>query len=144
MHHMELTTAMLADAAQVTGGKLYVLGGQWDRLMVSGFPAAHPSMTLVLVIRVEYTEAPETFELTAELTLDGQALEARAAGQLATGHAPGQAAGAPSFVPLAIAFGNLVFNEPGRYEWVITADDSELGRVPLEVLAGSVPGAQPG
>jgi len=141
---MELTTAMLADAAQVAGGKLYVLGGQWDRLLVAGFPAVHPAMAVVLVIRVEYTEAPQTFQLHAELTLDGQSQDARASGQLATGHSPGQAAGAPAFVPLVIAFANVAFGEPGRYEWVITADDAELGRVPLEVLAGTVPGAPPG
>ena len=91
---MELTTAMLADAAQVAGGKLYVLGGQWDRLMVAGFPAVHPAMAVVLVIRVEYTEAPQTFQLHAGLTLDGQPQDAQASGQLATGHSPGQAAGA--------------------------------------------------
>jgi hypothetical protein len=141
---MELTTAMLADAAQVSGGKLYVLGGQWDRLMVGGFPAMHPSMAVVLVIRVEYTEAPETFQLEAELTLDGQSQDAKAAGQLATGHSPGQVAGAPTFVPLVIAFTGVVFRGSGRYEWVITADDTELGRVPLEVLAGPVPGGAPG
>ncbi|HUY47252.1 MAG TPA: hypothetical protein VMV92_16225 [Streptosporangiaceae bacterium] len=50
------------------------------------------------------------------------------------------AAGAPSFVPLVIAFSNLIFDVPGRYEWVITADDAELGRVPLEVMEGPVPG----
>jgi len=141
---MELTTAMLADAAQVAGGKLYVLGGQWDRLMVAGFPAAHPSMAVVLVIRVEYSEAPQTFQLHAELTLDGQPQDVQAAGQLATGHSPGQAAGAPVFVPLVIAFSNVVFREPGRYEWVITADDTELGRVPIEVVAGPAPGAPSG
>ncbi len=140
---MELTTAMLADGAQVADGKLYILGGQWDRLMVGGFPAAHPSMTVVLVIRVEYTEAPKTFQLSAELTLDGQTQDASVSGQLATGHAPGQAHGAPSFVPLAIPLRNVTFSAPGRYEWVITADDTELGRIPLEVIQASAPGMPP-
>jgi hypothetical protein len=140
MYHMELTTAMLADGAHVAGGKLYILGGQWDRLMVAAFPAPHPSMTVVTVIKVEYTEAPRTFEINVELTLDGQPKGAKASGQLATGHAPGLIHGAPSFVSLAIPFNNVTFAGPGRYEWVITADEAELGRIPLEVVQVAMPG----
>jgi hypothetical protein len=137
---MDLTTAMLADGAHVAEGKLYILGGQWDRLVVAAFPAQHPSMTVVLVVKVEYTEAPKTYTLNVELTLDGQSADAKAAGQLATGHAPGQARGAPSYASLAIPFNNVTFRTPGRYEWVITADDHELGRLPIEVISGVIPG----
>ena len=54
---MELSTAMVADAAHVADGKMYILGGQWDRLTVAKFPAQHPAMALALVLKVEYTEA---------------------------------------------------------------------------------------
>jgi hypothetical protein len=137
---MELTTAMLADGAHVAGGKLYVLGGQWDRLVVATFPTQHPSMAVVLVIKVEYTEAPKTYQLNIELTLDGQPLDVMATGPMMTGHAPGQVAGAPQFVPLALPFNNVTFSAPGRYEWVVTADETELGRVPIEVIQGIIPG----
>lgn len=142
---MELTTAMLADAAHTCGSKLYILGGQWDRLMVATFPAQHPSMALVLVIKIEYTEAPNTYQLGVELTLDGQPLGVKATGPMAIGHSPGQVHGAPQFAPLAIPFYNVTFSAPGRYEWVITVSETELGRVPLEVIQGMIPGVpQPG
>lgn len=136
LYYMELTTAMLADGAHFVAGKLYVLGGQWDRLSVASFPAQHPAMALVLVLRIEYTEALRKIDLKIDLTLDGQSCDVGAAARFETGHAPGSAQGAPSFVPLAIPFADVPFAGPGRYEWVVTANDTELGRVPLEVVHG--------
>jgi len=127
---------MLADGAQSIGGKLYILGGQWDRLFVASFPATHPAMALVTVIKLEYTEAPQTYQLSVELTLDGQALGPKAGGSMMAGHSPGTVHGAPQFVPLAIPFYNLQFAGPGRYEWVIRVNEREMGRVPLEVVQG--------
>lgn len=137
---MELTTAMLSDAAQqaAPGGKLYILGGQWDRLTVASFPAQHPTMSLVLVLRVEYSEALDHHQLEVELTLDGEPKGAKADAQFITGHAPGQGRGTPSFVPLVLTFNNLVFEESGRYEWVIRVDEVECGRVPIEVVQGAI------
>jgi hypothetical protein len=142
---MELTTAMLADGAHVAGGKLYILGGQWDRLMAATFPTQHPSMALALVIKVEYNEAPQTYQLDVELTLDGQPIEGtKVVGSMAIGHAAGQVHGAPQFAPLAIPFNNVTFSAPGRYEWVIAVGTNELGRVPIEVVPGLMPGLPSG
>ncbi len=129
---------MLADGAQqvAPGGKLYILGGQWDRLMVPNFPAQHPTMAVVLILRIEYSEALDNHHLDVELTLDGQSMNVKATGEVTTGHAPGQVRGTPSFVPLALPFNNLVFETAGRYEWVITVDEQELGRLPIEVVQG--------
>ncbi len=135
---MELITAMLADGAQQAGGKLYILGGQWDRLTMPNFPAQHPTMALVLVLRVEYSEALDRHQLDVELTLDGEPMDPKAMAQFITGHAPGQTRGTPSFVPLALTFNNLVFEAPGRYEWVIRADGEVYGRVPIEVVQGTI------
>jgi hypothetical protein len=134
---MELTTAMLADGAHQADGKLYVLGGQWDRLIMATFPAQHPTMALVLVIRVEYTEALRAVDLGIDLTLDGESRGISARVRFETGHAPGSAPGAPSFVQLAITFNNVMFAAPGRYEWVVKVGDDELGRIPLAVMQGT-------
>ena len=60
------------------------------------------------------------------------------------GHAPGQVHGAPQFAPLAIPFNNVTFSAPGRYEWVIAVGTNELGRVPIEVVPGLMPGLASG
>jgi hypothetical protein len=134
LYYMELTTAMLADGAHAAQGKLYVLGGQWDRLLVSQFPARHPSMSVVLVIKIDYSEAPKECPITVELMLDGQPVGAKATGALSIGHAPGLKRGAPQFAPTAIPFNDLQFEKPGRYEWVISSGSAVLGQIPLEVV----------
>jgi len=136
---MELSTAMLADGAQEAGGKLYVLGGQWSRIFVAKLPAQHPSMALVLVIKVEYSEALIPHPLTVELMLDGHPQDVRGVYQLRTGHEPMQARGAPSYAPLALTFANVTLEHPGRYEWVITSGEHELGRLPMEVVQANMP-----
>lgn len=124
---------MLADGAQVVQGKLYILGGQWDRIMVASLPAQHPSMAVVLVLKVEYSEAPKTCTLAIELTLDGKPAGVRAGGQLSIGHAPGLKRGAPQFAPAAITFANVQFERTGRYDWTVSVDGEILGTIPLEV-----------
>jgi hypothetical protein len=137
---MELTTAMLADAAQVANGKLYILGGQWDRLLVQSFPAQHPTLTVVLVLRVEYSEALDEHRMEIVLQLDGQRLDAGAVASFMVGHAPGQRRGSPSFIPLALPFNNLRFETAGRYEWTVAVDDQPLGSVPIDVVTGRATG----
>lgn len=124
---------MVADAAHVAGGKLYVLGGQWDRLMVARFPAQHPAMTVVLVLKVEYSEALTDHQLTVELMLDQESQDVKVVGNLRTGHAATLARGAPSFAPIVLPFYGITFAAPGRYEWVVTVGEDELGRIPIDV-----------
>lgn len=138
LYYMELSTAMLADGAHQAEGKLYILGGQWDRLTVANFPAVHPTMAVVLVIRVEYNEAPKTCLLTVELVLDGQPAGVKLTGQMSVGHAAGLKRGAPQFAGTALTFNNVQFEKPGRYEWIISIDSEILGHIPLEVIQGPV------
>ena len=139
---MQLTTAMLADGAQQAGpgAKLYILGGQWDRLTVANFPAQHPTLAVVLVLRVEYSEALDQHRLEVELMLDGRSMKAKALANFTTGHAPGQTRGTPGFVPVALTFNNLVFEAAGRYEWAIRVDGDPIGTVPIEVVQQMNPG----
>ncbi|HEX3959789.1 MAG TPA: hypothetical protein VHZ03_24675 [Trebonia sp.] len=137
---MQLTTAMLADGAHVAGGKLYILGGQWDRVGGVVFPLQHPSMAVVLVIKVDYDEALTQHRLNVALMLDGEPVGPSATGEMATGHAPGQARGAPGFVSVALPFNNVTFEAPGRYEWVVTVDDEPIGQLPIEVVRVNLPG----
>lgn len=124
---------MLADAAQYVQGKLYILGGQWDRLNASQLPVQHPSMAVVAVLKIEYSEAPKNCTVHIDLMIDGNAVGPKAIAQLAVGHAPGLKHGAPQFAPIAATFNNLLFERAGRYEWVVSVDSEVLGQIPLEV-----------
>jgi hypothetical protein len=61
---MHLTSAMLADAAVVERGKLYVHGGGWDSISVDVFPAAHPTLAVVLIVQLEYFEAERDLDVS--------------------------------------------------------------------------------
>jgi len=130
---MKLQSAMLADAARVAENKLYVFGGQWDRVYTHAFPASHAGLTVVLVIEVSYGEALKDHHLRVALMRDGEPAGAEARGLINVGHAPGTSLGAPSYVPIALPFENLVFNQAGRYEWVISLNEEPMGSIPLEV-----------
>lgn len=64
---MEIDYAFLADAAQVSEGKLYVLGGGFNRLWARGFPVTHPAMSLVIKISLHAMECDRSHKFEVEL-----------------------------------------------------------------------------
>ncbi|HEX6262417.1 MAG TPA: hypothetical protein VF097_06175 [Actinomycetota bacterium] len=132
---MEVTTAMLADAATVENGKLYVHGGAWSVINVRELPVTHPSMALALVFRVEYTEALEDHPIVIELLdEDDQPVGPRIDGIIHVGHPPRMPPGTPSFVPQAIRFNNIRLEREGGYRFRVTVRDDEVASVQFRVL----------
>lgn len=135
---MNITSAMLADAAQVTAGKLYVLGGAFDTITSRTFPAVHRSIAVVLVAEVgpgdRNRDLPITIKLVDE---DGQELGVESQGNLRVGAPSSLPAGASSVVPLVSGFGNIRFPEPGGYVFVVEHDGAELTRVPFRVRSAT-------
>jgi hypothetical protein len=58
---------MLADAADVHAGKLYIHGGGWNTIYAAQVPATHPLLALVVVFRLDWHEANETIPLEVDL-----------------------------------------------------------------------------
>ncbi|MCY3653010.1 MAG: hypothetical protein OXG89_08315, partial [bacterium] len=66
--------AMVADAVQAVGGKLYILGGGWELLYVESFPARHPSIGIGMRLRVPWPYQ-DSFRLSVDLMdEDGRSL----------------------------------------------------------------------
>jgi hypothetical protein len=133
---MRLTTCMLADGARVNAAdsKLYVFGGRWDRIFTLTVPLRYPTMTIVLVLELEYTEALEDHLVEVVLNdADGRAVGPRAGAQIRVGHAPGMVKGEPIALPLAIEQQMVEFPDVGRYEWVVTYDGRVVGHLPITV-----------
>jgi hypothetical protein len=126
---------MLADGARVgQDGKLYVFGGHWDRILAAAVPVKHPSMTIVLLVRLEYTEALENH--TIDLLLrdqDGRELRKMSA-SLRVGYPPGLERGSPMTVPVVVDQPFVEFPVFGRFEWVIQGDGEELDRLPITIV----------
>lgn len=132
---MRLTTAMLADSAQVQGGKLYVLGGGFDTISSRKFPVVHRNLTLALVAEVDPDERHKDLEIHIELIdEDGKKLGVKAKGKLRVGAPPNLPPGSSSIVPIVSPFHNVQFQEPKGYAFVISFEDVELARVRFRVL----------
>lgn len=128
--------AMLADAVQAVQGKLNVLGGGWDTLYVSGFPARHPSMAIALRMRVPWSMGGSTVTLGVELQdADGSSL--LPGGQLR--HAvtiadrEGEMDRPDTGVVRSFTINNLTFAAPGDFSFVISIDDEVANRLRFAV-----------
>lgn len=139
---MKLVAAMIADAAVVERGKLYIHGGGWDTVWAANLPTTHPSVALALVFRIEYSEALTDIPIVIDLIdEDDRPVGVRVEGNINVGHAPGTKPGAPIFVPQAITLTNLQLPKEGRYSFRIMSREGELGSVPFRAaLAASIPG----
>jgi hypothetical protein len=134
---MDVTTAMLADAASVEGGKLFVHGGAWDSINVPGVPAVHPTMALVVIFRIGYDEALNDIPIAIELMdEDDQPFGPRIQGVINAGHPPRSRRGTPTFYPLAMPFNMLSFEHEGGYRFKISSGgDGEIASIPFQVRA---------
>ena len=126
---------MLADAAQVQGGKLFVLGGGFDTISARTLPIVHRSLALAIVAEVDPDERHRDLEISIRLVdEDGQALEVEAQGKLRVGAPPNLPPGATSIVPIVSPFHNIEFPEAKGYAFVIDFEGDELARVRFRVV----------
>ena len=131
---MEVTLALLCDAANTTAdGKLNILG-TFDRITAGEFPAVHPAMSLVLRLTASPAEVGATRELAIRvLSADGETLgEIR--GQVEIGAPPGP--GADVQLQWIFSLPNVRFPTPGPYAFHVLVGGDEKARVPLELILG--------
>jgi hypothetical protein len=121
-------TLMLADAAQVSEGKLYILGGGWTVTGPEPIPFA-----IAMHIEVPWDQANTRHSFRLELIdADGQPIMIETPegeqpivgeGEFEVGRPPGVKAGTPLTVPMVF---NLSPAPPipagGRYEWRLLID----------------------
>ena len=132
---MRLTTAMLADAAQVQGGKLFVLGGGFDTISARTVPVVHRSLTLAMVAEVDPDERHRDLEIAISLIdEDGTPMDVEAKGKLRVGAPPNLPPGSASIVPIVSPFYNIRFPEDKGYAFVVRFEDEELSRVRFRVV----------
>ncbi len=120
---IDIPYMLLADAAESVGGKLYVLGGGWDRMMVPALPghAAKP-FAMGVGITVPYPHTNRKFALSIELIDgDGNQVGEVLSVELEAGRPPGMLAGTSQSIPLAINI-NPEFPEAGPYTFVASID----------------------
>ncbi len=129
---------ILADAAEVTGGKLYVLGGGWDRLTVNSRPAKR-NMAIAVAFRVPWIETNKVHRFQLELSDDDGRQTITTDGQFEVGRPPGIPQGQPQLVQLVVNV-DAVFERLGTYVIATRVNDSEERSIRFNVVAG--PGVQ--
>jgi hypothetical protein len=131
---VRLTVAMLADSAQVAGGKLYALGGAFDTINARVFPALVRSLSVVLVAEVQPADRHRNLSIAIRLLdEDGAALGVESQGIMRVGEPSTLPAGAPSLVPLVASFLGIRFPKAGGYVFVVQHDGQELARISFRV-----------
>jgi hypothetical protein len=133
---MDLAYFLLADSAEVVGGKLYLLGGGWDTIWVNGFPAAHPFAICVgIEVPWDQATAPHTMNVLIE-TADGDKL-GEIHGNFEVGIPAGRPKGSAQQINLAFP-ATLQATAAGRFRIRALLDGE-----PIHDLAFSVVARQP-
>ena len=131
---MELDFAFLADAADVSMGKLFVMGGAFDTIHVAGFPAVHPMLAVVVRLLFKPHDLDRKHKLEI-LLLDADAHHiASANGELMVPKSPDAPAGWKQAVILPLRFLNVPFKQTGHYSFEILADGQMLKAIPLRII----------
>lgn len=131
---MDLDFAFLADAADVSLGKLFVLGGAFDTIHVAALPANHP----VLAVAVRLLLGPNDLDRKHDLEillLDADAKHiASAKGELMVPKSPDSPQGWKQAVILPLRFLNVPFHNAGHYSIEILLDGTMAKAIPLRVV----------
>lgn len=132
---MELEWLILADYTEIIGGKLYLMGGGWDRLTVnSAFPLTKP-VGLAAAFRVPWNETNQPQNVEIEIQTDDGESVGKVGAQFEVGRPPGMKAGQNQRFQLAANL-PLTLRGPGGYVIVARVEGQEAPRVPFNVMAG--------
>lgn len=124
---------LLADRAEATNGKLYVMGGGWDRISPPAPGIAVP-LSFAVSILVPWNATNRDYTLSIRIEdADGQQLDLRADATLNTGRPSDAIAGQPQRVTIAVPVVPLAFPRAGRYEAKAAIDGEHLVSVPFTV-----------
>lgn len=118
---MHLDFLILADRAEAVNGKLYLVGGGFDRVGVTTFPAsANFDVAIGAMVGYNETNEPHTLELRLE-NVDNDVVLGPIGGQVEVGRPPGMTAGQSQRVMIVIR-GPFPIPSPGEYSWVALLD----------------------
>jgi hypothetical protein len=94
----EIDYLLVADRAEVVNGKLYLMGGSWDRIQPAKFP--HRMMLGIAIgVRIPFSHTDDQHKVSVEIQHDETRLVGFEA-KLTTGRPPGMA-GMDMLVPMA-------------------------------------------
>ena len=132
---MEVEWLILADAAQVVGNKLYLLGGGWDVLTVnSGFPLRR-QLGIAASVKVPWNQTNEHHNLQLQIVSEDGEVVGTVTGEFEVGRPPGIKLGQDQRLQIAAGV-DMEFKKEGAYTIVASLDGTEARRVAFNVTPG--------
>jgi hypothetical protein len=130
---------ILADFAEVIGGKLYLMGGGWEAIGGDALPITR-ALGIAVGVRVPWAETNQRHTVEIEVQDEDGLQLARIDGHFEVGRPPGIPTGHAQRFQLAMNM-HLAFQHAGGYLVVGRLNGESLARTPFRVFAG---GALPG
>ncbi len=131
---------MLADAARVESGKLYIHGGGWDTLWVPTLPVVHPTLAVAVVMEIGWNEAFRSVQLGVDLYDEDESIVlVGGRGLMQIGHPPDSTPGMSFLIPWQSTFNGLRFEREGMFSFRVMADHEELARLRCRVTRIQMP-----
>lgn len=119
----EIDFLILADKAEVINGKLYMMGGGWDRRRVSDF-SRPTSINLAVGVLVPWNLTNEDHQVHIKLEHeDGTVIKPEVKGNFRMGR-PAHATRGQQFRALVAVEGHWLLPQPGTYRVVSSIGDS--------------------
>jgi hypothetical protein len=129
---VQISVLLLADRAEVSQGKLYIMGGSFDTCVAASLPAP-VQFGVALVIRVPWNETNEKHDLALQIvTADGQSI-AEMKMAFNTGRPSFLGKGDEQRVPFAIPQISLALPSFGTYVVRTTVNGQPGPMVPFHV-----------
>jgi hypothetical protein len=137
---MEIEWLILADAAQVVGNKLYLMGGGWDKLTVNNAFPVDQRCALALSLKVSWNETNQKHNFEIEIISEDSETEQprslmKAGGQFELGRPPGIGPGQDQRFQVALDM-NLKIDGPGTKYVVARVEGQEIRRLSFDVNQG--------
>jgi hypothetical protein len=137
---MEVEWLILADAAQVVGNKLYLMGGGWDKLTVNNQFPVDQRCALALSLRVNWNETNQKHNFEIEIMAEDSVTEQpkslmKAGGQFELGRPPGINPGQDQRFQVALEM-VLKIDGPGTKVVIARIGGQEMRRLSFSVNQG--------
>jgi hypothetical protein len=137
---MEVEWLILADAAQVVGAKLYLMGGGWDMLTVNRAFPVDQRCALALSILVPWNETNQKHSFEVEIISEDNHTEqpkslVKVGGQFEVGRPPGIRPGQEQRFQLAVDM-NLRIETAGTKTVIARIEGQPMRRLEFTVISG--------
>ena len=134
---MNIEWLILADTAEVIGGKLYMMGGGWSRIYAQSDEPFERRIALALAITVPFNETFEPQSLEIEFVDgDGHRISKKIEGKFEVAPSVGTPRQMDQRMMLAVNV-NLPIPGTGVYEAIARVPGAEEERVPFHVMTKS-------